>query len=113
MSDEKNYFHINNTLINDLWVVDVGSQDVIDLHPIENNYPYFLIQYIIKGSGYVEINGTIHPIKSKQYFVVFPDTDIKYYSDVNNPWTYYWINFNGLSALKLLAKIGITKDNFY
>ena len=112
MDKNSSYYHINETIISDIWPIDVGQLRKASNKPIVNNYPYFLIHFVYKGKGYIEIENKKYIINKNHLFVIFPDTDVKYYPDKKNPWNYYWINVNGLKVLSIFNKLGITKDNF-
>ena len=108
------YYHINNTVTTDIFPVDVGHQifakDAPDIH---NNYPYYLLHFVIKGKGSIEIGGQTHIFGRNEVFILHPDTPIVYHVDSDNPWEYYWINFNGLQAKNILQRLGITNRKYY
>lgn len=98
------YFHINNSAYKDLYPVDVGHE----LHSgkekrFSNRYPYYLLHYVVKGKGEIEINGVKKIYKTNDIFVLPPDETITYSVSAKNKWEYYWINFNGLTAQKTLS----------
>lgn len=100
------YFHINNSAYKDLYPVDVGHE----LHSgkdkrFSNRYPYYLLHYVVKGKGEIEINGVKKSYKANDIFVLPPDETITYSVSAKNKWEYYWINFNGLTAQKTLSAI--------
>lgn len=108
------YYHINTTVTTDIFPVDVGHQvfepDSPDIH---NNYPYYLLHFVVKGKGSIEIDGQTHIFGRNDVFILHPDTHIVYRSDPANPWEYYWINFNGLQAKNILQKLGITDEKYF
>lgn len=100
------YFHINNSAYKDLYPVDVGHE----LHSgkdkrFSNRYPYYLLHYVVKGKGEIEINGVKKSYKANDIFVLPPDETITYSVSAKSQWEYYWINFNGLTAQKTLSAI--------
>lgn len=117
MEKEKNYFHINETIFNEIWPIDVGYQAKLknkeNLKSIKNNYPYFLMHYIVSGKCFVTIDGVTREFSSGDIFIIFPHTDVEYKSDKEDIWEYYWINFNGTRAINTLKEIGINKEKYY
>lgn len=100
------YFHINNSAYKDLYPVDVGHE----LHSgkdkrFSNRYPYYLLHYVVKGKGEIEINGVKKSYRANDIFVLPPDETITYSVSAKSQWEYYWINFNGLTAQKTLSAI--------
>ena len=61
------------------------------------------IHYIIRGSGFLEVNGKRYRINSGESFLIYPNTRVKYYPDPHDPWQYLWVNFTGDDTDELLA----------
>lgn len=53
----------------------------------------FVIEYIVSGEGYLEINGKKHKLRENDAYIIHPGDHCEYYSDKNNPYKKYWINF--------------------
>ena len=68
---------------------------------------YDMIHFIIKGEGFININGIHKKVKAGQAFVI-PSNQISYYkASEENPWLYMWISFTGLKSdlyVKLLLE---------
>lgn len=58
-----------------------------------NPSPCFIIEYIVSGIGYIEINGTKHKLSENDIYIVHPGDYCEYYADKRNPYKKYWINF--------------------
>ncbi len=71
----------------------------------------YIMHYIMRGEGYVEIGNKTVKVCEGQTFILFPDELAKYYADANNPWHYIWANFNGEIADKLISQTGFTPNN--
>lgn len=71
----------------------------------------FALHYIVSGKGYLRTCHTTFSLTSGESFVIFPDTEVYYYPDPQDPWEYYWIEFNGLKASRLLSMIHIAPDH--
>lgn len=53
----------------------------------------FVIEYIVSGSGYIEINGEKYKLNPNDAYVIHPGDYCEYYSDAENPYKKYWVNF--------------------
>ena len=114
---KKNYYHINEIIFKDIYPIDVGHEKhSLRKKPFENKYPYYLLHYVISGEGSIEIDGKQHSFDKNSVFILPPNKDIIYRPNKNastgktTGWSYYWINFNGLEAKKLLSTLGISDE---
>ena len=64
-----------------------------DYHIKRNPSPCFIVEYIVSGVGYLEINGAKHKLLENDVYIVHPGDHCEYYSDKKNPYKKYWINF--------------------
>ena len=108
------FFHINNSEYKDLYPIDVGHE----LHAakakcFDNRYPYYLLHYVVKGKGEIEIDGVKRTYKTNDLFVLPPDKTITYRVSEAKQWEYYWINFNGLTAKKSLCSVFASQDDYF
>jgi len=53
----------------------------------------FVIEYIVCGAGYLEINGEKHQLGAGDAYVIHPGDYCEYYSDKIDPYKKYWVNF--------------------
>lgn len=109
--DKIDFYHLNTSIINDVFPVDVGHEVHTAADPdIENKFPYFLLHFVVKGKGSILINGVKYDFGKNDLFILPANVNIAYFTDKTNPWEYYWINFNGLLAKKLTDNIGLFGD---
>lgn len=80
-----------------------------DLNPVDAGYErckpgksfgphvrkYTLIHYVISGKGTFYARGKAYPVSAGQAFLILPDEVTTYTADVNDPWHYCWIGFDG------------------
>lgn len=60
---------------------------------------YTLIHYVRRGKGVLYARGSAHPVRAGQAFVILPEEVTTYTADLQDPWNYCWIGFDGeLSA---------------
>lgn len=72
---------------------------------------YYILHYIISGSGTYSVNGKTYYLNCYDGFVVPPDTSVIYRADETNPWTVYWIGFYGNLAGYFLKRAKIDMNN--
>lgn len=96
---------------NELLPIDISRFGIT--HP-DKNYrikrnpaPCFIIEYIVEGIGYIEINGTKHKLSEKDIYIVHPGDVCEYYADKKNPYKKYWINFRSSFFFDLLKSYNL------
>ena len=63
---------------------------------------HYLIHYIISGKGYYKVNQQTYALCAGDTFLVYPNTEVLYYADENDPWEYAWVGFTGSDASMIL-----------
>ena len=53
----------------------------------------FVVEYIVSGKGYIEINGEKYSLNAGDAYVIHPGDYCEYYSDAEDPYKKYWVNF--------------------
>lgn len=71
----------------------------------------YALHYIVSGKGYLETCHSTFSLKTGQSFIIFPHMEVYYYPDPLDPWEYFWIEFNGAEASRLLSMINIATDH--
>ena len=71
----------------------------------------YAVHYIVSGKGYLKTCNQTFSLKTGESFMIFPHTEVYYYPDPQDPWEYYWIEFNGAEASRLLPMIKIEPDH--
>lgn len=71
----------------------------------------YVIHYVKKGAGFLEVKGKTFRITAGQSFIIYPDTDVKYYPDEEDPWEYCWIDFVGITIKDILSHIDVSGTN--
>ena len=77
---------------------------------------HFLFHYVISGKGTLmsqdgQGNVTTHEVHAGQGFMIFPQQVNTYMADMEDPWVYTWIEFNGLRVGNTLELAGITPES--
>lgn len=94
-----------------LMVVNVGRQRCEPLYTwgpgIRDHY---LIHYISSGRGRYTFAGRTETLEAGDVFLAYPETEISYQADAEDPWTYEWVGFSGLDAPLLVDSTDFTPD---
>ncbi len=73
--------------------------------------PEYTLQYVTEGKGYYEIAGKKYTVKKGDMFCLFKNKMLSYKSDNLEPYTYYWIGFDGSNTKILLNLMGFTEEH--
>lgn len=94
---------INDATFKDLYIHSLGYYPDAKYH--FTNRPNGCLQYIFiyctKGQGWYEVNGEIVEVLENQCFILSPNTPHSYGANNENPWSIYWVHFNGEKAKHL------------
>lgn len=72
---------------------------------------YYLIHYIISGKGIFKANQHTYKLHAGQGFLIEPNIQTVYSSDMNDPWTYVWVAVSGRQSKRLIESLGLSQDN--
>lgn len=89
------------------YAVTVTNEGYQDLNPVSFGFHdcppshffgpsvrmYWLIHYVVSGSGIYERNGTRYHVGAGSMFVIPPCVTTYYEADSDDPWNYIWIGF--------------------
>ena len=85
----KNSYIVKEKELVSLSVYNVGFQSCDSLYQwgpgIRDHY---LIHYIISGKGRYTVNGSVHTLTPGDAFLVYPNTEVIYQADAQDPWEY-------------------------
>lgn len=114
MADFKSYVFENANYV-DLILYQFGCERCEPLHTfgpsVKNHY---LFHYVLSGMGRLYPideaagNSITHVVKEGEGFLITPNTINTYEADQKNPWSYIWVEFDGLKAKKYLDQIGLS-----
>ncbi len=62
---------------------------------------YYLIHYVIKGTGVFSTGKKKYAVKKGQIFIIYPGEMTTYTADKEDPWSYIWVGFDGAVAERL------------
>ena len=99
----------SNILITKLGLMKDNPHQYFDY--MKNERHDYCIQYVIDGEGFFYTNGTLHTVKKGDLFLVPNDKEHYYKANPNNPYSYYWVHFNGSGFEKFLSYIELSNEN--
>ncbi len=102
--DQSSYYLISDTS-QPVYVVETGFHKTPSGHcygPAVREY--YLLHLIEKGKGTMERNGVVTNLKEGDAFLIRPGEVTTYRADIDEPWEYCWIAFNGAYAEKLISE---------
>lgn len=95
-----------------LSVYSVGFQQCDSLHKWGTGIrDHYLIHHIISGKGYYKTGDNIFELIAGNTFIIYPNTEVSYWADSENPWEYYWIGFDGSDAGLIIKNTDFSKEN--
>lgn len=71
---------------------------------------HFLVHYIQEGKGTYMVRGETYALTKGDLFLSFPGETIQYSADIEQPWKYCWVGFNGMEAKALLLKTELSQE---
>lgn len=90
-----------NALIAPLYIRKMGYFPKVKYHYVQkdNGTNYCMLIYCVAGRGHYCINGGAeHNLETNQYIILPDNTPYRFWADEKNPWTIYWIHFEGSLA---------------
>ena len=108
----KNSYKVTEKELVSLSVYNVGFQKCDALYQwgpgIRDHY---LIHYIISGKGTYRVAGQTYHMSGGDTFLVYPNTEVVYCADEQNPWEYAWVGFTGSDASMILKATDFSPEN--
>lgn len=84
-----------------LHITDIGFYPKASFHfrkRTEEEARQYILMYCIEGEGWFEIDGVRQIVMTDHYFIIPKNKAHAYGSNNKNPWTIYWIHFDGEKA---------------
>ena len=107
----KNSFKVSDKELTSLSVYNVGYQKCSPGYQWGPGIrDHFLIHHVISGTGFYVINHQKFSLSAGDSFLVYPNNEITYYADENDPWEYAWVGFTGSDAPAILSCAGFSPD---
>lgn len=71
---------------------------------------HYLIHHVLRGQGYFETQGRSYHLKRGDTFLIYPNREVCYRADEEDPWEYTWVGFAGVDAFCLLNHTDFSED---
>ncbi len=68
---------------------------------------HYIIHHILGGRGIFQVNGKTYHLGENDCFMICPNTIVYYQADLQEPWSYAWVGFNGFKAKTYLSQAGL------
>jgi AraC-like DNA-binding protein len=72
---------------------------------------FYLIHHIVSGKGKYLVGNKIFNINAGNTFLIYPNTEITYIADKDDPWEYYWVGFTGNDARIIINQTDFSEEN--
>lgn len=106
----KNSYKATEKELVSLSVYNVGFQKCDSLYQWGPGVrDHYLIHYIISGKGTYTVNGHTYELKAGDSFLVYPNSEVIYCADQEEPWEYTWVGFTGSDASMILQATDFSK----
>lgn len=94
----------------EIGLTSVGRSDTMPGHKYGPAVrPYYLIHYILSGSGIFKVDNVTYHLHAGQGFLIVPNCRTTYIADKETPWSYVWLGFTGKSAATWLDQINLSE----
>lgn len=101
-----------------------GSYVASDIYPTQYGYEecssgysfgpairnFHLIHYVYSGKGKLHTENKTYEIKAGEFFIIYPHQSSYYSADIEEPWSYRWLEFNGSLADRLTSDAGFSHE---
>ncbi|MGN0335060.1 MAG: AraC family transcriptional regulator [Lachnospiraceae bacterium] len=95
-----------------LSVCNVGNQKCEPLYQWGPGVrDHYLIHHITAGKGFYTCADKTYELHAGDSFLVYPNTEITYCADRNDPWEYVWVGFSGSDAPSILKATDFRKNS--
>lgn len=92
----------------ELYLISCGIEPCIPGHTFGPGCrDKYLIHFILSGKGKFISNNKTYELHRGQAFIFYPDHEVTYIADKEEPWTYTWVGFNGTMVKTYLNHAGI------
>ena len=96
-----------NPVCDDLYLTDIGYYPQASHHfrEREQGVNQTILIYNVEGRGTIRVGGQIFQLAADHFFIIPPNLAHSYYANEENPWSIYWIHFEGRKARHLVGRV--------
>lgn len=104
-------FFFERSFFNEFYIYNIGKEICKSNHSYgPNSRENYILHFIEEGSGTFRVEGINYKLQKGDFFLVRPGIVSYYEADPQDPWSYYWLGFNGTSTDEILKYIEIDDD---
>lgn len=70
-----------------------------------------VLHIVESGSGVFEMDGYQYHLTGGEAFLIPPSVEAWYEADMDDPWTYRWVGFEGMIAEEVIHVSGFSREN--
>lgn len=74
-------------------------------------YDHYILHFVLSGKGTYYAPSKTYSVRKGDLFLIKPFESIHYRADFKEPWTYYWVGFNGHDVWKYLKQCGFEEQS--
>jgi len=102
-----------NQLARSLYATALGYYPNASYHDRERKTgtAQYILLYCVEGRGWIQLNGTEYSLLPNTFFIIPQNTPHHYGSSQKEPWSIYWVHFNGLQADLLYTRYAGKANN--
>lgn len=109
--------NFHKTFIKDNFDINL-TECGVERYPNYSEHKYvvkrkFSIHFITEGEGYYEINNKKYFLESGDGFILRRGDYVKYYSQLDNQWKYYWISIQGDDLYTILNRTSLVDAHIF
>ncbi len=100
-------------LVSQIHVTNIGLYPSAPHHYVEREQglPEAILIYCLAGRGSLQLGSTLHPIRQGHVLIIPPGAPHIYRADEKEPWSLFWIVFDGHQTQAVLQSLGTNIEN--
>jgi len=103
-----------NIITKTFYITDIGYYPKANYHyrTRKKGTDEFILIYCTEGQGKLIIAGEQIPVLPNRYYIIPKKTAHKYSADQLNPWSIYWMHFDGIIAQSMFDRYSSSLHNY-
>lgn len=69
-----------------------------------------VLHIVESGTGILEMDGRKYPLGGGEVFLIPSSVEAWYEADMDHPWTYHWVGFEGMDAQDVIRESGFSRE---
>lgn len=101
------------SVVRNLFVTDIGAYPAAPNHYVQRDegVPQAIMICCLSGAGVLQLGKVEHAIERGTILFVPPGAPHTYWADEDDPWSIFWIHFDGSVANEVLDSYGLHESN--